>query len=226
MGILTMAEFLEIDRLEDSECELPFKGEVLPTVLLLSAIIRHARNDLNTRAYHRAGCCYYRGIMFEYHVELLQACFAASGLPFEGITANNARREAEVILGLETGYLEPQYIQELNNPGAAACAALDIYKVTAKNKCIAESVLAQHMPALLSQSPHFTPSDEELEWLERHYEQKKHDSERLGKTAHFETAFYDAKIEHYSNQTEEEIEQLNQEWSTVYMPENQMELWE
>lgn len=54
MGILTvngLAEFLEIDTLEDLECELPFRGEVLPTVLLLSAIIRHARNDLNTRAH-------------------------------------------------------------------------------------------------------------------------------------------------------------------------------
>lgn len=177
MGVSTfsgLSVFFEVDTLEDFECELPFKSEVLPTVLLLSAIIRHARNDLNTRAYHRSGCCYYRGIMFDYHVELLQACFTASGLPSEGITADNARKEAESILGLAPGYLGSQYSKNLSNcNGGVASAAISLYKKAASNKRIAESVLSQHMPDLLNENPHITPSSEEIRWLERHFEEKR-----------------------------------------------------
>ncbi|MBE0508167.1 MAG: hypothetical protein IBX50_15870 [Marinospirillum sp.] len=236
MGITTvngLVEFLEVDALSDLESEFPFKDEVLPTVLLLSAIIRHARNDLNTRAYHRSGCCYYRGIMFEYHVELLQACFAISGLPFDGINAKNARREAEALLGLDSGYLEPQYTRNLGAPGAAAAAAIDLYRIAAENKKIAESVLQKYMPALLDEAAHRLPSDEEIEWLERHFERRKFGTNAADNEIAQETAsLYDPLAEHCKPESQlmqapiepKEPIDYRPQWIGFLAPENQMEL--
>lgn len=224
-----LADFIEIDNLEDMGHELPFRPEVLPTVLLLSAIIRHARNDLNTRAYHRSGCCYYRGIMFGYHVELLQACFAASGLPYECITANNARREAELTLGLEPGYLEPQHLESLNAPGAAASAALALYRVAARNKHIAETVLSQHMPKVLDNPYHINLSDEEIEWLEHHFEQKKSGESVCANTntAHPPRPLYSHEVEHCIDDHSLELSETTAgtAWALNYMIYEQMEFW-
>lgn len=239
MGIATvngLVEFLEVDALSDLESEIPFKDEVLPTVLLLSAIIRHARNDLNTRAYHRSGCCYYRGVMFEYHVELLQACFAVSGLPFEGINAKNARREAEVLLGLESGYLEPQYTRKLGAPGAAATAAIDLYRIAAENKKIAESVLQQYMPTLLDETIHHLPSDEEIEWLEHHFECSKFGTNatdaKIAPELTSLSSLYDPSVEHCTPESQSMQAPVRPkkpgdhrpQWLGFFTPENQMEL--
>lgn len=229
-------DFVEVDMLNDLESEIPFKNAIMPTVLLLSAIIRHARNDLNTRAYHRSGCSYYRGIMFEYHVELLQTCFAVSGLPSSKITAANARKEAEDTLGLDPGYLSPQYADKFKNAGAAANAAIELYRTAARNKNIAQTVLNQHMPELLDDEAFKKPTDKEIEALEQYFERKKQQIESLG---HNQIAVGASPImqeirddllgreilDSTDTPNKKDPAMLAIDWLAAYSTDNQLELW-
>lgn len=137
---------------EDDDLAESFKlnDTVIPTARLMLALLRHARNDLNTRAYHRNGAMYYRGPLFEEHIHMLSVCFDVSGQTRKDINPSNARRYAESLLGLPEGYLDPEHVNKKRSgsqrlPGSKM---LDLYRAAAKNKAIAEKVMSELLPGI------------------------------------------------------------------------------